>query len=531
MKILKNLQVVTIMCFSWLGLCQENDFIVGILLESSTNDPIVFATIQIKDQNNGVISNMDGSFKIPSSYISDSTELLISCIGYKSLEVHGSQLHPIKPNLLYMDMEAIDLANVTLYAEKRKKMSAKRIVKKSVESIADNYDTNPFSLLGYYREYQEENGEYVNLSEASLEIIDKGFDNIDLLNTQVKIYNRQTVEGFRIDTTARLPYDYQTGIKTIERAFLEGYGGNEFMILRVHDPIRNYNINSFDFVNRLESDFVRNHSFSILGTQQLDSEPMYVIGFKRNHIDYRVDGRLHISKIDYAIHKFEYAFKKNLSNSSIDEGSGPDGLDRPLFKTVTEYRRIGDKMYLNYSSFQNTFSIQVPGKFRTQEIGVLPDQKSIRIRFSETPSKESAKKKGAYSVKFRNKRIRIKSVQVQGPLVFLYPDIDEETLISSLTERDEKNDDKDGAAGPLEINVNNVLSDEGEALDQFLTKTLYQFRELFVQKVILEPQRDMEGPFMDREKPIFGPQPIAVPEGETQMWMNTPIKKQRLSNR
>ena len=93
-----------------------------------------------------------------------------------------------------------------------------------------------------------------------------------------------------------------------------------------------------------------------------------------------------------------------------------------------------------------------------------------------------------------------------------------------------QNFNEDGVTGQLEIKINNVTNEDGKVLDENVTKTLYQFRELFVHKVILESSNDIDGPFMDGERPIFGPQPLAVPKPETEMWMNTPVKKLRLSN-
>ena len=44
---------------------QDENFIRGKLLDKKTGEPIVFATIRVKDKALGVISNKDGGFKVP----------------------------------------------------------------------------------------------------------------------------------------------------------------------------------------------------------------------------------------------------------------------------------------------------------------------------------------------------------------------------------------------------------------------------------------------------------------------------------
>lgn len=44
---------------------QDFDFLRGKVLDKETGEPVVFATVRIKDQAKGVITNMDGSFRLP----------------------------------------------------------------------------------------------------------------------------------------------------------------------------------------------------------------------------------------------------------------------------------------------------------------------------------------------------------------------------------------------------------------------------------------------------------------------------------
>ena len=529
MLYIKNLSFTFFLLLSWRLLSQDVGYFEGKLVDSSNNSPIVFATIQLKRQSIGIISNLDGSFRIPNYYQDVGSQLVISCIGYKTVEVSLADLSQNNVNTIYMNVEAIELDSVTLYAEKRKKQSPRKVIKEAIKSIPNNYSTNNFSLLGYYREYQLENGEYVNLSEASLEVFDLGFDEIDRLTTKVRIYDRKKNNDFAINTLSRMPYDYKTGKKTISKAFLNNYGGNEFVILRIHDPIRNYNLDSFDFVNELQSDFLVNHSFSTLGSLMLDNEPLYVIALKRNHPDYLVKGKLYISKYDFSIHKIQYALydkvaaKKRLGNK--DSGYS----EQLIFETITEYRKSGDMMFLNYSSFQNSFKLKVPAAFRTEQISFNPGKKYIKITFNAKPDAKSVMKRSSYSLRIKNNKLKINSIKIEDKSVLLYPEMDEASLkeVMNSLKNNVQNDNEISEA--IVVEIGNVESVNGHILNQELTKIYYQFREFFVQRVNEHVTFTKEGPFMDAKEPIFGEQQVVPLGKEFGIWMNTPLKTLKTS--
>lgn len=79
----------------WLLLCnmafsQQREFITGRLLDATTEEPIVFASIRIKDRSLGVISNLDGDFKIPLVYKTYGDILEISSIGLREQRISDS---------------------------------------------------------------------------------------------------------------------------------------------------------------------------------------------------------------------------------------------------------------------------------------------------------------------------------------------------------------------------------------------------------------------------------------------------------
>src|SRR5690606_19950664 len=109
---------------------------------------------------------------------------------------------------------------------------------------------------------------------------------------------------FDRDKFAEQPYDYVTNRKTINRAYLPNSGGNELRILRIHDAIRNHNVQSYSFVDRMDVNLLHNHLFSKEPDTKTDKEVLYNISFI-NELNmstggYDVIGHLYISRKDFA---------------------------------------------------------------------------------------------------------------------------------------------------------------------------------------------------------------------------------------
>lgn len=184
----------------------------------------------------------------------------------------------------------------------------------------------------------------------------------------MRIYDYRPNETFEQDEDSKVAYDYLNRKKVIENAYLWGYGGNEFAILRIHDALRNYKINSYDFVNVLERDFIRNHSFKRENDIKQDDEQLFVISFKQSLILNEIVGKLYISKMDYAIHKLEYTLydeKRKLRKGQVSRhGIGFE----VVFEIITEYKRKSEKMFPNYISFFNNFKVQKAPLFYVEKL-------------------------------------------------------------------------------------------------------------------------------------------------------------------
>lgn len=65
------------------SVAQENNFLEGIVTNQNTGEPVVFATVILKGKAKGIITNMDGSFRLPRRYRDAGDTLQISSMGYQ----------------------------------------------------------------------------------------------------------------------------------------------------------------------------------------------------------------------------------------------------------------------------------------------------------------------------------------------------------------------------------------------------------------------------------------------------------------
>jgi len=503
----------------------QSDLLKGKLVDASTIKPIAFATVAVKGGSLGVISNYDGSFSVPERFKSYGDTLQISSMGFENREILISTLSVDQVRTIYIKPALFELDEAVVKGKRKRKLSARQIVRRAINNIPNNYPENLFSTIGYYRDYQLKSGNYINLNEAIFEVFDYGFAAVDTSTTKVQIFDYKKNEEFKRDSLAQRPYDYKRLQKIVDNAYLQNYGGNEFTILRVHDAIRNHDLNSYSFVNRFDFDLLENHNFSRDNSTYINNEAVYTIKFRKKHPNYTAHGTLYISHGDFAIHKMEYTLyddRKKLPKGTLNKYNGRGRL---LFEILTEYRRNNNKMYLNYISFHNSFSLWEPPKFKVNYITFDIGKSCFIAEFNRIPNEDEALDFDNYAVKFEDKRLKLKSAVIDSTKVFLFPEmlpVNKKLMTGKI-----KN------AARMELDLNDLLSVEvkpitdidGNILHKWKKRDYNQFREYFVQR--LKPNSDLpqNTKFMNKQQPIFKDQPIVRPDNFDDYWMNTPLQK------
>ena len=508
---------------------QQKEYIAGRLFDSKTNEPVVFANIRIKDKALGIITNVDGSFRIPLRYKEYGDIIEISSMGYEIKEIPITELIQGELNNIQLDPGAIDLQEAVVKGkDKSKRITAKQIVQRAIDAIPRNYPSTSFSTIGYYRDYQFKKGGYINLNEGILEVFDQGFDQLDDNTSETRIFNFDLNENFKQDSLARVAYDYKTYKKTIRKAHLDAYGGNEFRILRIHDAIRNYNIGSYDYIGVLKSDLIKNHDLLRSSDTNSGNETLYVIKFQENKPSYRAHGKIYISKSDFAIHKLEYTMYNNRKTNRDRKKNKHGHKQKVIFDITTDYRKVDNKMYLNYISFHNSFEVRKPPKFALDSSLVNMPGGYYTLYFNKPVDSVSAMKQRNYNIRFKQEKFKIRKIEVFRDSVKLFGDSSFTRALnnsrgetSTLIRKGQGQE----VERLFEVEIQNVRDINGNLVNEPDIQEYQQFREFFVQRVKPDSRAPLDDLFMNKRTPIFGDQPMVKPKDYREYWMNTPLQK------
>ena len=527
---LKAVFFVLSIAFSITGLAQSNipqPYVEGYVYDAERKEPIAFATIKVKGWAKGVVTNRNGSFKVPKKFAELNDSLIISSMGYKTKISLLRQMIANESNVIFLRPQVYGLEETVVFANKKKKLSARAIVRKAIRAIPDNYPNQPFGLTGYYRDYQWHENDYLNLNEAILSIYDQGFESKDGQSTEFALHNMVVNKTFPRDTISNKPYDYEDRSKIIDRARLDSYGGNELRILRVHDAIRNYNVSSYAFVYKLKSQFLNSHSFERGQDIFLDDLPFYKITFTKSRDGYSAFGHLVIDKENFSIYKLSYSlFFKDADTKSVE--SFDSSKKEMIFEVLSEYRPFNNQMFLHYITFNNSFILPEPPRFFAEELRVEVLTKRLSLKFNNPVDKQKAILASNYKLKFFGEPLAIKEVFLDSAspnTVLILP-----LFKNPMKERDFYNYFKNYKANKeagekLRCLLINITDTDGHLINKVYDyKEYQQFREFFTQEVKQDFELPISAFLMNMNNPVFEGQPLQEKDDLENYWMNTPLK-------
>ncbi|MFO8001975.1 MAG: carboxypeptidase-like regulatory domain-containing protein [Marinilabilia sp.] len=137
--------------------------IEGMVVDSLDRDPMSMVNIGVKEKTMGTATNREGKFSLylPPEYIGE--ELVFSSLGY------GREQLTIPPNdttvSVVLAETSVELPEVLV-----KHVEPERIMMGVVRNKNQNYASDPLILTAFFRETIEQDDEYVDISEAVIEI-------------------------------------------------------------------------------------------------------------------------------------------------------------------------------------------------------------------------------------------------------------------------------------------------------------------------------------------------------------------------
>jgi hypothetical protein len=488
------------------------------VIDYKTSEPVPYATVRLKNSQVGVISNAEGDFRILNNPGFQSDSLIVSCIGFHRLSLAFSVLKTTGMNNLKLVPNIYCLKEVRVTARK-KRLSPEIIIARALRNIKKNYPTVPFSYVSYYRDYQKDSSNYLNLNEAIIQTLDKGFAYSSDSNRYRLLDFKKNLDFLRKNI---IPYydlpetDHSdVSFKKIPFAIVGDQYGNELFILLVHDAIRNFDKRSFSFVESLTQDYIRNHRFYSPDGIYDGSTLLYKIDFtaKRQITGDTIlaKGAIFIQLDDYSIHKLEYS--ASFLNS--------EKKNKEIFNIETEYGHepaVNSKMCLKYISFNNSFTIpdasdrnffkvlkteweQAGGPYA----GRHPDM-TILSFFNRQIDPVSGGRMGNYDMTIGKRKAKITRIKVDGPNLY-------------ITVRDDKfsKDEIDSC----HLIYKSMKDINGNILNKRRELEFRQFRELFVQEYN-KPLEFQNNCFI--QSAPLEQNCISNSDNSGRFWMNTPLK-------
>ncbi|WP_158594412.1 carboxypeptidase-like regulatory domain-containing protein [Aquimarina sp. AD1] len=298
-----------------------NKTITGKVLDKENNQPIPFASIYLKGQAIGTISNEEGKFVFHISNRGNGT-VIISSLGYSSIEKNVDDFN--LDQQIFLSAEVNALSEVVITTTKKKKLSAKQIVKKAYQEIPNNYPDQSYILEGFVRDLQKEDSTYVEYLECA-----------------AKFYNQ--------------PTNKEVEAKVELVAIRNSY-------IAEKNPWNKQWERKNSIIDLIEDDFIRFDYGPIKGKNGWKYELEDILPYNQKYV-YKIKGTdAPFQKATLYIDTESFAFVRMELTRTANKGKSwkrrlTHGGEQVYYNVIFEYQEYRNKMYLKYQREEDTWNI------------------------------------------------------------------------------------------------------------------------------------------------------------------------------
>lgn len=144
---------------------QDNILLKGYVLDKGTNQPLALAAVQIKNTQLGALTEDNGYFELPVPKSNQKDSLRISFMGYLPASLSVSLYNLADTLKIFLETQVATKEEVVVTA-----MNARAILLKAIDNLQQNLYMDSILQKAFYRQYHKENGKYVRLIEADVEV-------------------------------------------------------------------------------------------------------------------------------------------------------------------------------------------------------------------------------------------------------------------------------------------------------------------------------------------------------------------------
>jgi hypothetical protein len=294
----------------------------GRVLDKSTNKPVIFADIQLKESNVGVVTNSDGDFliKVPSNMVNQ--KLAINHLGYKNAEVDLSQLNK-SLNIIYLEAAVFPIEEVKI-----RKNDPEDLLRAAMRNKSVNYSNDPVMMTSFYRETIKQNKNYVAVAEAVIDI-----------------YKAPYYKTTESDRSKIFKGRKSQDVKKMDTVIVKMQGGPYTSLLL--DIVKNPG-------DILSQDLFELYDYKLEGINYINDRQAYVISFKQkeNVSEPLYEGKIYLDFENLAVTGLDF----NLNTQNIDKATNLLVRKKPAAMKIdvlganylTRYRELNGTWHLSY---------------------------------------------------------------------------------------------------------------------------------------------------------------------------------------
>lgn len=306
-------------------------FLSGKLVEQRRGNPVPYASISVKGKPIGTISNVDGEFllKLSPEHIRDT--VVISSMGFAQIILPASRL--LDEDLFILEPISIRIREVKVTAT-----TPHNLLENIRANIEKNYTPYTKLMTAFYRETLRQDGAYVNVSEAVMEILKSPY--------------RPT---FRSDVVRLIKGRRSTDLQPLTWLNFKLQGG-PFTIVQL------------DVVKTLESfinpKFENSYKYEISKVIWYNDEPVYVLSFTPLNDSFFpcFVGEVFVHRETFAIVHASFRYHKNSLKEAANvmiRRKSPGVKARPTFVQYTvSYQQYQGKWHLSTAQASVKFRIR-----------------------------------------------------------------------------------------------------------------------------------------------------------------------------
>jgi len=294
----------------------------GRVIDKISGKPVVFASIQLKGSNVGVVTNSDGDFiiKVPSNKISG--KLAITHLGYKNTEVDLARLNKS------MNVIQVEPASFPIEEVKIRTGDPEDLLRAAVKNRSLNYSDDPVMMTSFYRETIQQNRNYVAVAEAVIDIY------------KAPYYKTTESDRSRI-YKGRKSQD----VKKMDTVIVKLQGGAYTALLL--DIVKNPG-------DILSQDLFEFYNYKLEGFNYINDRQAYIISFKQkeNISEPLYEGKIYLDVDNLAIIGLDFKLNteniQKATNLLVRKKPASMKIDILDANYMTKYREVNGTWYLSY---------------------------------------------------------------------------------------------------------------------------------------------------------------------------------------